>query len=216
MILVAFFLACAGLPKSFSKRTGDEDTLPYGAITTLLIMAGSAVTLVAAAVLATEESLETAVENEVEALGWQQHSFSDGKFSVNTPAVWQAVTPQRIVADLYLVDHSADLHLTCAVLPKTDVAAAHPVEVAEMGLAFIKMELENVQAEDPFESSVNGYPAVDRIVQGRIEGVVLRFYIRYVEYGDVWVQLKAWSTPSRCVENQEIFARIFNSIEIHR
>lgn len=220
LLFLALTFACAGIPSKRPTRGADgpatPSSKPYSTVAACLIACGASFIMAAMMIPAIHAAQEAAAKAENESQPWKEHSFADGKFSVKTPASWQRIEDSAVPVDIHLADLPNDLALVAAAIPKIDVAFSNGTEFAKQGVVGLQQEMDSVQAEELIESEVNGFPTVDSRVQATTEGTNLRFHLRYVDYGDAWLCLNVWSTLSKYAEHEETFARILDSIEIHR
>lgn len=147
---------------------------------------------------------------------WNEYSFSDGRFSVETPESWQSVVDSTVWGELYLADRVRDLHVVATAIRKSDVDASSTAEVVQLAVASIEEQVDSLETEQPKATELNGVPIVDVRGTATMQGTRVVVLLRYLDYGDTWVEMNAWATPSKVSDHRETFARIFDSIEIHR
>lgn len=149
----------------------------------------------------------------VAAAPWSDHSFYNESFLVSTPAIWDLFPDPTISSSaMRLIDRQNDLHLIANVTPKQDLAIQTLAELSKQAAQTLGKSATDVAVGEMQITEVDGQQAVDQVVAGTFDGVIICCYLRHVEYPDVWVELRQWTTRSRFEANEASFVKIATSI----
>ena len=219
LVLVALTCACAGfpprLPKPGAVGPPKPSSKPFGIIAAGTLACGAFLMMAPMIVPAIHAAREAAMAG-ADSDQWKQHVFGDGKFSVMTPASWQPLEDPTVPADVYLADITRDLVLTAMAIPKVDAAVNDGFEFTRQAVAGFEENVDSLQSEELIAGELNGFPVIDTRTKATMDGTFFRSSFRCVDFGDTWVYMHVWTTPSKYAEHQETLSLILDSVKVHR
>ena len=134
--------------------------------------------------------------------------------SIQVPKNWDLSMSLNPIAEIQVGNEFADKYVMVIIEPKSDFPRGTSINsYANLVLRSMKMENPGLSRSDNKQLNINGKPATQFRLTGRVEGVNVVYWITVVRGARHFYQIVGWTSSRSESKNRESIMNVVNSFE---
>lgn len=142
------------------------------------------------------------------------HQFAGDRGQLRVPGNWQRNEEMsKQTGSLILSDLDKNLHLSVTGVMRVDSVASSFDRFSSSTVAKFKSQLSRPNIVETRHSMTGQFPFNETQINCAVDDTKVRYLMRYIDCGDLWVEARAWGPISAMQENSQLITQILDSIE---
>lgn len=147
---------------------------------------------------------------QVDSTGWV--NSTNGQFRINPPAHWAVMNDLHDYAVLQMGDYNLDQYML-ALSDSLEEFDGSLREHSDITIRSLSGSLTHASESGPVAVEVGGYPALERTLRGRIDGLDISYLHTTVQGEKAYYQIISWTTEDREARAFPLFREVLQTFE---